>query len=215
MKAPAAPSRPHPTMRSPLALFFLLPLLSQAQIDSGGGKVQVGAYQNHASIGSPIATQPSTAAGTTHRPGLIEVLYSSSGTTQPPEDADDNGLPDAWEIEFFGQTGADPQADADGDGTSNLMEFLAGTNPVLASSFFRPTGNLAAGIYSLPIHTRSGRSYRVYATKDLQSWHLQQTIEGDDSIKVFTFDEKAVPTGPLHSSVHPSKYFFRVEIVLP
>src|SRR5262249_9691413 len=35
-------------------------------------------------------------------------------------DGDGNGLPDAWEIFWFGRTGIDPNADPDGDGASNL-----------------------------------------------------------------------------------------------
>jgi hypothetical protein len=202
-------------MKHHLILLYLIPLPAIAQIDSGGGTAQVGSYLNHSSVGSPITTQPTATNGTTNRPGLIEVLYAASGSTPPPEDSDGNGLPDAWELEHFGRIGIDPHADEDGDGNSNLMEFLAGTNPVLSSSFFRPEGVFASGIFSLPIQTQADRNYRVYATNDLATWHLHQTIEGDGTLKVFTFDETAVPPGPLHSNVHPSKYFFRVEISLP
>lgn len=44
-------------------------------------------------------------------------------------DADHNGLPDAWEIQYFGHTGNDPGADPDADGLSNLQEFQLGRNP--------------------------------------------------------------------------------------
>jgi hypothetical protein len=49
-------------------------------------------------------------------------------------DAETNGLPDAWEQAFFQQTGVDPNGDADGDGSRNLDEYLAGTNPTNAAS---------------------------------------------------------------------------------
>lgn len=52
-------------------------------------------------------------------------------------DLDANGLPDAWEIQYFGHTGVDPDADPDGDGMSNLREYLPGTNPTNAASAFR------------------------------------------------------------------------------
>ena len=51
-------------------------------------------------------------------------------------DADDDGAPDWWEA-LYGFDPADPSdaaLDADGDGLSNLAEFLAGTNPLLADS---------------------------------------------------------------------------------
>jgi hypothetical protein len=52
-------------------------------------------------------------------------------------DLDGNGLPDAWEIQYFGHTGVDLDGDADGDGMSNYQEYLAGTNPTNAASLFR------------------------------------------------------------------------------
>ncbi|MDI1248188.1 MAG: alpha/beta hydrolase [Lacunisphaera sp.] len=46
-------------------------------------------------------------------------------------DLDRNGLPDRWEKQYFGGSGADANADPDGDGVSNINEFLAGTNPTV------------------------------------------------------------------------------------
>ncbi len=46
-------------------------------------------------------------------------------------DTDGNGLPDWWELQYFGHpTGTDPNADPDQDGASNLAEWIAGTNPL-------------------------------------------------------------------------------------
>src|SRR5262249_35674526 len=63
---------------------------------------------------------------------------------------DTNGLPIAWELLNFGQTGVDPKADPDGDAMNNLQEYLAGTSPKdadsdLAITAFNPTtaGTLA------------------------------------------------------------------------
>lgn len=46
-----------------------------------------------------------------------------------PTDTAGNGLPDAWEIEYFGQIGVDPAADPDGDGLTNRVEYFLGTDP--------------------------------------------------------------------------------------
>ncbi len=49
----------------------------------------------------------------------------------PPADADGDGLPDAWEIQHFGDTASqDGGGDADRDGATNLQEYLAGSDPM-------------------------------------------------------------------------------------
>jgi hypothetical protein len=184
-----------------------------AQIDSGGGSAVVGSLTNHSSIGSPFATGNSMIGANENKSGLIQVLFT--GNTDPDLDADANGLPDAWEDQYFpGQTMI-PHADSDGDGTSNLMEYLAGTNPTDRSSKFQPTGMLNGSIYTMPIQTVQGRTYKVWVTKNLSSWTLHQTYLGDGTQKVFSFDPTTTSAGPLHSLTHPSSYFFRVEVVLP
>jgi Concanavalin A-like lectin/glucanases superfamily/Bacterial TSP3 repeat len=45
-------------------------------------------------------------------------------------DMDGNGMNDAWEKQYFGSIGQDPNADPDGDGVSNLIESQFGTNPL-------------------------------------------------------------------------------------
>jgi hypothetical protein len=52
-------------------------------------------------------------------------------TTAPaPADADNDGMPDAWErtAGLDPEADADGNADADGDGYTNLEEFLNGTD---------------------------------------------------------------------------------------
>jgi hypothetical protein len=45
------------------------------------------------------------------------------------EDTDGDGLPDGWEWLHFGSFAPDDQSDYDGDGTSDLAEYLTGTDP--------------------------------------------------------------------------------------
>jgi hypothetical protein len=51
-----------------------------------------------------------------------------------PLDTDADGLPDAWEMQYFGTLAYGPSDDPDGDGYTNLQEYQAGTNPNNAAS---------------------------------------------------------------------------------
>jgi len=46
-------------------------------------------------------------------------------------DSDGDGLPDAWEMQYFGNLLQGPNDDPDGDGASNLLEFHQGRNPTV------------------------------------------------------------------------------------
>ncbi len=56
--------------------------------------------------------------------------------------SDANGLPDGWEVGYFGTPGQDPNADPDHDGRSNRQEFLAGTNPLNPDGFKLEVGSI-------------------------------------------------------------------------
>ncbi len=190
-----------------------LPALACAQIDSGGGKSSGGALSNHSSIGEPFATSIAPGPAITNRPGMIEVLYPICPASV--SDIDFNGLPDGWEVANFGNIGVNPFEDPDGDGTSNLMEYLAGTIPHDSHSVFRPLGTYTGGRFLLPILTITGRNYHVWATRNLTDWVLQTKLTGDGTEQIFEFDETTILSGPLHSTKHPSRYYFRVQIIIP
>jgi len=62
-------------------------------------------------------------------------------------DSDSDGLPDSWELQYFGSTtGASAAANADGDGLTNLQEYLLGTNPNIANT------NDASNTTNLKVH---------------------------------------------------------------
>ena len=53
----------------------------------------------------------------------------TNGVPDYLDDADGNGLPDIWELQYFGHIGVNPYDDPDGDGLSNYQEYLANSNP--------------------------------------------------------------------------------------
>jgi hypothetical protein len=172
--------------------------LALAQIDSGGGLTSLGGGTNHSSIGAAYSTGDSAS-------GLIEILYPPAPALDPAMDNDSDGLPDSWENQHFGNLTANVAADSDGDGTTNLMEYLAGTNPNSAASVFRPTTHTSGGNLVLSVPTVSGRSYRVWGTANLQdTWTALDTIIGDGSSVEWLYQ--------LNQSY---KYFLRIEILIP
>jgi hypothetical protein len=50
-------------------------------------------------------------------------------------DANANGIPDWWEMKYFGNLNQPASGDFDGDGVDNLHEYLEGTNPTNRLSF--------------------------------------------------------------------------------
>jgi hypothetical protein len=60
-------------------------------------------------------------------------------------DTDGNGMPDWWQMQYFGHLGVDPSADPDDDGTNNLQEFRQGTDPMPALTIVG--GNFQDGNY--------------------------------------------------------------------
>lgn len=73
--------------------------------------------------GLAFTSHDNTILGTALFKGTRVVSYSL--------DSDNNGLPDAWEIEYFGHTGVNPNAlSPAGDGLTNLQEYQQGRNPL-------------------------------------------------------------------------------------
>jgi len=146
--------------------------------------------------------------------GWISLDGVRTTTIDPGPDIDDDGLPDAWEIQHTGGTAAlaGGGADADSDGASDAAEYHAGTDPNDHSSTFRPLGTHDGTRYHLSVPTIAGRSYKISISLNLKDWLPYGTLNGDGTSHVWTFDEISVPKGPFHSNQHPSRYFFRIEI---
>lgn len=188
----------------PILTLFALSFSAIAGIDSGGGLSSGGGIYSHSSIGGAFQTiTPSQAIPLPGDPpttlasnlsGFIQVIYRWGPSSV---------------------TDFDSAADADHDGSSNFMEFLAGTDPNSAASVFRPQGTYAGGIFRMPVPTLAGRDYQIWGSRDLNHWTLYRTLAGNGSVRLFEFDEKTITSGPLYRSKHPSTCFFRISITLP
>jgi len=97
---------------------------------------------------------------------------ASAGTWGEDDNAD--GLPDDWQRLYFGSNPGvwpAPSEDSDGDGVNNRTEFLAGTDPTLASSVLQvrlvgtPQGPL------LVWDSRAGGIYQVQWSDNLRDWN--------------------------------------------
>jgi hypothetical protein len=77
--------------------------------------------------------QPDTAGVTSQVavsvPTAGPVVFVTQSTSPNSFDADGDGLPDAWEQQYFGGLAQTPGGDPDGDGVSNFQEYLLGRNP--------------------------------------------------------------------------------------
>ena len=63
-----------------------------------------------------------------HTPTVMEEILIS-------DDVDDDGLPDNWEINYFGDLSHKGTTDDDGDGYANLVEYKRGTDPTDPNSY--------------------------------------------------------------------------------
>ncbi len=90
-------------------------------------------------------------------------------------DADSNGLPDWWELQYFGHlTGTDPNSDPDADAMITRLEFYAGTDPTRPQSRLQisETTTIADGTGFLITWTSvPGKTYRVeYSDSPAGPW---------------------------------------------
>ena len=134
-------------------------------------KVQM-PYKIHVKIGIRIylPIEMLGSVRTIGRPGKITQLDLTLG-----EDADGDGLPDAWERALLGQgrTLADikPGDDSDGDGLSNMDEYISGNYAFDKEDGLRldiiETGVVGVKLEFLAI---TGRTYTLQQSNDLRQW---------------------------------------------
>src|SRR5205814_2714560 len=89
-------------------------------------------------------------------------------------DVNTNGIPDAYELAYFGAVspGRTRATDTDGDGMSDFAEFVAGSNPTNARSALRLTTAFQPVNDSVKISWPSGagHAYRVHGSANGVTW---------------------------------------------
>jgi hypothetical protein len=85
-------------------------------------------------------------------------------------DSDNDGLPDHWELRYFGNAlVANPGADSDNDTLNNLEEYIAGTNPVDPLSYLKVNRvRPGLGVTSIEFSAVSNLTYTVQFSDKLQ-----------------------------------------------
>ena len=117
-------------------------------------------------------------------------------------------MDDAWERAYIGDLSHDGSGDSDGDGSSDLIEYKAGTDPMNAGSNFRveATVSMCTGQTTFTWEAAPGRSYRVEYTDD-----LAQMIWKDLPGGVGIIGSTATCVDPTAGAV--SQRFYRVTLV--
>jgi hypothetical protein len=103
-----------------------LPALAQF-IDQGGGQAAFDWTPAIGQAGRYVITFYAS-------DGALKASQKAAVTICTTEDSDCDGLPDAWELTYFGTLSRDGSGDADGDGLTDLEEFKRGTDPTRNSA---------------------------------------------------------------------------------
>ncbi len=150
----------------------------------------------------PYYTTPADQTKTLTTGGTIQF----SGMYSFP-DVNNNGISDLWEQEFFNAVdpNPNPRADHDGDGASDAVEFVSGTDPNKPDSNFMELlpEFLSNGRVKISWKSVAGNAYRIIGSTDLRSW-----IAYSEWISATDLQSSVIIPGLSGSA----QYFFKVEV---
>jgi hypothetical protein len=91
--------------------------------------------------------------------------WTAAAPTPGPQglalDSDHDGMPDAWELQYFGSLARNGTGDYDSDGVTDLNEYLGGSDPTDQHSIPVFTAAPNGSICALTLSVAAGRSYSV------------------------------------------------------
>jgi len=104
----------------------------------------------------------------------LEDVFLASIPQEPAPDSDNDGLPDGWERDRFGNLTRDGTADTDGDGQSDAEEWQARTDPWDARSRWEVEATFERGVPALRWVGHAGVKYRIERQESLSgsAWAL-------------------------------------------
>ena len=201
-----APGQPVPGASK---MFFDLDVASPAVVtylqnglDTGVLNFAVSALHPVFGMGGPL-TYPSF---TTHFNSLAPTptRVEFQVTVVRDVDNDGDGLPDDWELFYFGNLDQVANGDPDGDGASNLNEYRNGTDPTKAdSAFYVKMPN--AGALNWP--NLASRQPVVQSSGDLLNWETVTNV-------AIVYPTPATATWADTNTVS-SQRFYRVQAIAP
>jgi len=122
-----------------------------------------------------------------------------------------------WQIQWFGSTNAPTaaaEADPDTDGNSNLLEFLAGGNPVSADGAWKLSIQTAGSQAELNFPRIANRGFEVQATANLFDPGSWQPLTVPDNRPFFFAVTNSAAR--IHDAMtNSAAKFYRVKIAAP
>jgi hypothetical protein len=117
-----------------------------------------------------------------------------------PTDTNGDGLPDAWQVQYFGSISAPqaaPKADPDGDAFTNLEEFLAGTDPTDRGSLLKIDAVQATQIPIVILFKAiAGKTYTVLSSSNLDGgWVKVADVSAQPSTAVVSVTDPRATAG--------------------
>jgi hypothetical protein len=132
--------------------------------------------------------------------------------TSNPLDTNGDGLPDAWQIHYFGSINspdARPDADPDHDGMNNLQEYLAGTDPTDPNSVFKLSAvtQVAPGVLQLQWLSATNRLYTV-----LESTSITASMAAFNPLATNILATPPVNTCLVTNASPQAAHFYRLQV---